>query len=86
MEKTYTKPEQKLGTVTGAWEQDRPGVYSWNLVEGAVGYWAELPLVWPPFCVQDRERWTGFPYENRQACGILSVWRGKNPGRMEYRL
>ena len=45
VEKTYTKPEQKLGNVTGAWDKDRPGVYCWNLVDNATGYWAELHKV-----------------------------------------
>lgn len=45
VEKTYTKPERKLGNVTGAWDSNRPGVFRWDLVDGAVGYWAELHKV-----------------------------------------
>ena len=45
VEKTYSKPEQKLGNVSGEWDKDRPGVFRWSLVDNAAGYWAELHKV-----------------------------------------
>ncbi len=45
VEKTYTKPEQKLGNASGEWDKDRPGVFRWSMVDNAAGYWAELHKV-----------------------------------------
>ena len=67
-EKVYVRPSQALETTIGWWDETTPGLFHWNPVENAGGYYVELLRF-----DEGKEDYKWAAGQNRYSSGFLEV-------------